>query len=91
MPINNNESIIFSLNEYIDYSVMKEIKITNDNPMLEEIKIAMDELEEVRQYFNVVNDPELIEYAIYREKAAITKLSYLIKKVKNQKLEIVEC
>lgn len=90
MPI-NSESIIFSLNEYIDYSVMKEIKIANDNPMLKEIKIAMDELEEVRQYFDVVNDPELIEYAIYREKAAITKLSYLIKKVKNQKLEIVEC
>jgi hypothetical protein len=30
----------------------------------------------------VVEEPELIDYAIYREKAAIMKLSYLLKKAK---------
>lgn len=57
----------------------------NDSPTIKEIKSAIEELECVRKYFDAVEAPELIEYAIYREKAAITRLSYLIRKVKFEK------
>jgi hypothetical protein len=59
------------------------------NQMIKEIEAAITELEEIRGYFDVVDAPELIEYAIYREKAAITRLSYLIRKVKYEKEELV--
>ncbi|TDT50260.1 DUF2508 family protein [Fonticella tunisiensis] len=50
--------------------------------IVNEIRNAVDELESIRMYFNSVNDPELLDYAIYREKAAILRLSYLLKKAK---------
>jgi hypothetical protein len=59
------------------------------NQMIKEIEAAIIELEEIRGYFDVVDAPELIEYAIYREKAAITRLSYLIRKIKFEKEELV--
>lgn len=55
------------------------------NETVREIEAAIIELEEIRSYFDSVDAPELIEYAIYREKAAITRLSYLIRKVKFEK------
>jgi hypothetical protein len=54
----------------------------NESPTMKEMRAAIEELECVRKYFDAVEAPELIEYAIYREKAAITRLSYLIRKVK---------
>ena len=59
------------------------------NQTIKEIEAAIIELEEIRGYFDAVDAPELIEYAIYREKAAITRLSYLIRKVKFEKNCIV--
>jgi hypothetical protein len=54
----------------------------NINLLAEDIRKAVEELENIRRYFDVVEEPELIDYAIYREKAAIMKLSYLLKKAK---------
>jgi hypothetical protein len=82
MNINNEKDIIFSLNDYNETSPVKQIRITKENEESTEIKKAIDELEGIRQYFNIVEAPELIEYAIYREKAALTRLSYLIRKAK---------
>jgi len=59
------------------------------NQTIKDIEAAIIELEEIRGYFDAVDAPELIEYAIYREKAAITRLSYLIRKVKYEKEEFV--
>ena len=59
------------------------------NQTVKEIEAAIIELEEIRGYFDAVDAPELIEYAIYREKAAITRLSYLIRKVKFEREELV--
>lgn len=53
-----------------------------ESPTIVEIRSAIEELDGVRRFFDTVDAPELIEYAIYREKAAITRLSYLIHKVK---------
>lgn len=63
----------------IDYGTSNSKK---ESPTMVEIRAAIEELECVRRFFDTVDAPELIEYAIYREKAAITRLSYLIRKVK---------
>jgi hypothetical protein len=70
------------LNKEVKTINFSQIKGRKDNPTIIEIKSAIEELEYVRKYFDIVDAPELIEYAIYREKAAITRLSYLIRKVK---------
>lgn len=65
---------------------IKTDKVTsglNKSQLIEEIRQAISELESIRKSFEFAQDPELIDYAIYREKAAITKLSYLLKKAKS--------
>lgn len=49
-----------------------------------EIDKALRDVIEARQYFEFVDEPDLVDYAIYREKAAVTKFCYLIKKAKRQ-------
>lgn len=85
MSLTNERNINFSLNEYKENSTVREIKITKESAANIEIKKAIDELEDIRQYFDTVEAPELIEYAIYREKAAITRLSYLLRMAKDIK------
>lgn len=74
--------LLNSATKMIDYQNKNN---KNENPIIKEIRSAIEELEGVRKFFDVVDAPELIEYAIYREKAAITRLSYLIRKVKIEK------
>lgn len=61
---------------------LKTNKKREKNSLTGDIKQAMDDLENVRKFFDLAEDPELIEYAIFTEKAAIMRLSYLIKKAK---------
>lgn len=63
--------------------LLKTVKNEKNIELQEEIRTAIDELENIRRYFDAVNEPELIDYAIYREKAAITRLSYLLRKARN--------
>lgn len=53
-----------------------------EESLANEIKDAIEELESARRLFNEVNDPELIEYAIYNENSASERLSHLIRKAK---------
>ena len=53
------------------------------DPLKEEIKRTIQELEEVRAYFNFIEDPDLLEYTVYKEKALLAKISFLIKKAKS--------
>jgi hypothetical protein len=78
MPIRVDENFIVSLSDESEGSLTKEIKS------------AIDELECARKYFDFVEVPELIEYAIYREKAAQARLSYLIKKAKFELPSIIK-
>ena len=70
------------LNKEVKTISFRGIKGKKVSPTIAEIKAAIEELEFIRKYFDNVDAPELIEYAIYREKAAITRLSYLIRKAK---------
>jgi hypothetical protein len=67
---------------------IKTVKISNESEntkIVEEIRQAITELESIRRSFEFVQEPDLIDYAIYSEKAAMTKLSYLLKKAKSMK------
>lgn len=55
------------------------------NGLPEEIRQALQELENIRSYFDSVDEPELIDYAIYREKAILIRLSYLFKKARSDR------
>jgi len=43
---------------------------------------ARTEWQNARQLFNDVSDPELVDYAIYREEAARRRYMYLLKQAK---------
>ena len=64
------------------------VKYSNDNTisnkLLEEIQDSIIEMEAAESMFNSVNDPKLIEAAIYREEAAKRKFDYLLSVAKEQ-------
>ena len=64
------------------------VKYSNDNTIsnkvLEEIQDSIIEMEAAESMFNSVNDPKLIEAAIYREEAAKKKFDYLLSVAKEQ-------
>lgn len=53
--------------------------------LIDEAKSAILQLQSLRKYYQFVVDEELIEYAIYREKAEKERISYLIKRIKEMK------
>lgn len=52
---------------------------TDEDKMIDTIKLAHAEWRNAEAYFQNVTDPDLIDYAIYRVEAAKTKYSYLMK------------
>jgi hypothetical protein len=87
LDLNNGQvSSQWSLNKVIkslNYAkVAKTTTDSNENKLVDEIHQAIMELENIRKYFEFAQDPDLIDYVIYSEKAAVTRLSYLLKKAK---------
>ena len=64
------------------------VKYNNDNiisaTVLGEIQESIREMEAAESMFNSVDDPKLIEAAIYREEAAKRKFDYLLSIAKEQ-------
>ena len=64
------------------------VKYNNDDriseKVIEEIQESIREMEAAESMFNSVNDPKLIEAAIYREEAAKNKYYYLLSIAKEQ-------
>ena len=63
-------------------NTFKTRKSARHNKTIEEIKAAIEELESIRRFFEAAEEPELVDYAIYREKAALMRLSYLLREAK---------
>lgn len=82
MDSSNTTNLNFLNKAMANLNLIKSCKNNDNSKLLEEIKLAIDELEGIRKYFDCVDEPELIDYAIYREKAAITRLSYLLRVAK---------
>lgn len=66
------------------------VKYNNDDKVsdkvLREIRESIKEMEVAESMFNSVDDPQLIEAAIYREEAAKRKFDYLLSVAKEQYL-----
>lgn len=62
-------------------NVAKE-KVNENDALKDEFKAAVLELELIRNYINYVDDPDLIEYAIYAEKAIQKRIAYILKKLR---------
>ena len=64
------------------------VKYNNDDrisdKVLEEIQESIREMEAAESMFNSVDDPKLIQAAIYREDAAKWKFDYLLSVAKEQ-------
>lgn len=74
------------INSY--YKEMKAELVTLEDldPTIdEELENARQEWREARKYFERVEDPDLIDYAIYSLEAAEAKYNYLIKKARRLK------
>lgn len=56
----------------------KNNKTIDEKRIIEAIEEARKEMQECRAYFELVDDPILIDYAIYREAAAKAKYVFLL-------------
>jgi hypothetical protein len=52
------------------------------------IEEAKKELQECRDYFEFVDEPELVDYAIYKEAAAKSKYAYLLEQAKKLGIKV---
>lgn len=70
-----------------DYSFIED---NNIKDYFEAVRAAKLELDNIQRFFNSTADPDLIEYAIYEERAAKLKLSYLLKKAKENNIKCMD-
>lgn len=69
--------------------LMKKSKYTEEQKrLLNAVDKAIEDLNIARQYFNAVNDPRLVDYAIYMEEAAKAKYMYLLNEAKKSGLKV---
>lgn len=56
--------------------------------LADEVKKAHQEWLKAQKYFECVSDPDLVDHAIFMEKAARKKYIYLLKKAKQQGISL---
>ncbi|GIM29335.1 hypothetical protein CPJCM30710_20010 [Clostridium polyendosporum] len=56
--------------------------------LLNQIEEARIQLNEIREIFDYVSDPKLIEFAIYSEQAARTRYEYLLTEARKKGIKI---
>lgn len=71
--------------------LIRKSKYTSEQKkLLNSIEKAREDLEIAREYFNSVDDPRLIDYAIYREEAAKARYMFLLNEAKKNGLKATE-
>ena len=66
-----------------------EISYNDDKKnILAAIEEAKRELQECRDYFELVDEPELVDYAIYKEAAAKSRYAYLLDQAKKLDIKV---
>lgn len=86
MPVNRGigfllKSLVTKGNRAMDYAKEKEIDC-----FFKAVECAKQDLDSVQRLLDSTADPDIIEYAIYQERAASLRLSYLIKKAKERNI-----
>ena len=76
----------------IKVSIFNKSKCNNykEDEILQSIRLVKIELDLARHTFENLNDPKLIDMAIYQEQAAISKFEYLISQAKKNGIKIDE-
>lgn len=75
--------------KFIIDSLPKDIKYSEEQrQIIKSIEEAKEELSRARQYFELVSNPNLVDYAIYMEQAAKSRYSYLLAEAKDKGVEI---
>ena len=75
------KSVNYKIRPYLE---KKSIIAKKDPTLIEEIERAQKEWQEARRYFNIVSEPELVDYATYKIEAARVKYMYLLNKAKRR-------
>jgi hypothetical protein len=69
--------------------VSSKIKYTEEQrELINSIEDAIEELNRARQYFEMANEPQLIDYAIHMEDAAKARFMYLLNQAKQSGITI---
>lgn len=69
--------------------IFSRIKYTKEQrTIIEGLEFAMQELKDAREFFQIAHNPDLIDYAIYREAAAQAKYMYLLNEAKNKNIKV---
>lgn len=89
LKVKNKLNLILTKVKRINYRIRpylekKAIIAKKDPTLIEEIKEAQKEWQEARNYFNIVSEPELVDYATYKIEAARVKYMYLLNKAKKR-------
>ncbi|WP_315121865.1 YaaL family protein [uncultured Clostridium sp.] len=61
---------------------------TEEKKLIGSIIDAMNDIKIAREYFQMVKDPRLIDYAIYMEEAAKARYIYLLNEAKTKKIKL---
>jgi hypothetical protein len=77
----NRFAIVEYLSDKIKYTEQQE-------NLIKAIEESREELERARQYFELVSDPQLVDYAIYMEQAAKVKFTYLLSEAKKNGITV---
>lgn len=63
------------------------IKPSEIRSFFEAVEDAKKDLANIQELFNLTNDPDIIDYAIYEEHAIKLRYSYLMKKAKEKNIK----
>lgn len=61
--------------------------VTQDAELLNLVHVARKEWQTAQNYFDLVSDPELVDFAIYKLEAARRRYMYLLKQARVEGLE----
>lgn len=78
MESNNNTSMQTVSRSMNNIKLLKGSFSRETQELIDDIKRTIEEIETVRAQYNTISDADLIDYAIYKEKAEQKRLSYLI-------------
>ena len=80
----NRKNIVDNINKKNSPSI-------EDLEMISAIREAKEDWKTAALYFELVDEPALVDYAIYLQQAARTRYTYLLKKAKEQNIKVAYC
>lgn len=76
---NHNNGLLNAIGSFYAQVINGEDLRTEEDKMIDTIRIAHEEWRNAEAFFENVTEPDLVDYAIYRVEAARTRYTYLMK------------